>query len=114
MAAATRLAQYSKTEDKKHRVALMQMDNNHQSVPNVHVPADGPVPAAYPTPSPSAKRNGVLFGQESIARAQPVAIAKPHPNAEHVNSQWPTPPYEENEWGAAAAASIFAAGMVYR
>jgi meiosis induction protein kinase IME2/SME1 len=113
-AAATRLAQYSKAEEKRHRSALMQMDKNHQSVPKVQIPADGPLSAAYPTPSPSAKRNGVLFGQESTSRSQPVAIAKPHPEVEHVNPQWPTPPYEENEWGAAAAASIFAAGMVYR
>ena len=113
-AAAARLAQYSLLEEKKHRSALMQKDDNGQSMPRVQMPGDGPVPTAYPTPSPSAKRDGVLFGKTSITNSQPVDIAKQRPEAEHINPQWPTPPYEENEWGAAAAASIFAAGMVYR
>jgi meiosis induction protein kinase IME2/SME1 len=113
-AAAARLAQYSKAEGKGHRSALMQKDSNRQSMPKLQMPGDEPVSAAYPTPSPSAKRNGVLFGQDTITLSQPVAIAKQRPEVEHVNPQWPTPPYEENEWGAAAAASIFAAGMVYR
>lgn len=113
-AAASRLAQYSKAEEKKHRSALVQMSTNHQSAPKTQVPGEVTLSAAYPTPSPSAKRNGVLFGQESITSSQPLAIAKPRSDLEHVNPQWPTPPYEENEWGAAAAASIFAAGMVYR
>lgn len=113
-AAAARLAQYSKSQEKHHRSALMPRDNNHQPVPRTQMNADGPVSAAYPTPSPSAKRNGVLFGQELVKPSQPVPIAKPNLEVEHVNPHWPTPPYEENEWGAAAAASIFAAGMGYR
>jgi meiosis induction protein kinase IME2/SME1 len=113
-AAATRLAQYSKVEEQKQRSALKQKDNNVQSVTKIQMPGDGAMSAAYPTPSPSAKRNGVLFGQDSITPSQPVNIVKQRPEAEHVNPQWPTPPYEENEWGAAAAASIFAAGLVHR
>ncbi len=113
-AAASRLAQHSKAEGKNHRSALMQKDNNDQSMPKIQLPGGGSVPVAYPTPSPSAKRNGVLFGQDAITPSQPMAIAKTRPEFEHVNPQWPTPPYEENGWGAAAAASIFAAGMIYR
>jgi meiosis induction protein kinase IME2/SME1 len=113
-AAAARLAQYSSVEEKKHQSALMQKDNNGQSMPRIQMPGDGPVSTAYPTPSPSAKRNGVLFGKTSTTHSQPVDITKQRSEVEHVNPQWPTPPYEENEWGAAAAASIFAAGMVYR
>lgn len=57
----------------------------------------------YPTPSPSASGNAVLFGQ-GIHQATP---SKPPVG----NKQSSTPPYdyEENEWAASAAASIFAA-----
>ena len=57
----------------------------------------------YPTPSPSANGNTVLFGQ-GLSNVTP---SKAPPN----NKQSSTPPYdyEENEWAASAAASIFAA-----
>ncbi|XDG03263.1 hypothetical protein ABKA04_002878 [Annulohypoxylon sp. FPYF3050] len=63
----------------------------------------------YPTPSPSASGNVILFGdgQEAIT---------PKPLDLHKNSgrdgqyKWPTPPYEESEWASSAAASIWAAG----
>lgn len=113
-AAAARLAHYSLMEEKKHRSVLMQKDDNGQSMPRMQMPGDGPAAMAYPTPSPSAKRNDVLFGRTSTTNSQPVDIAKQRSVSEHINPQWPTPPYGENEWGAAAAASIFAAGMVYR
>jgi len=59
----------------------------------------------YPTPSPSASGNAVLFGQ-GIAQVTPSKVR------EHHKQQSSTPPYdyEENEWAASAAASIFAAG----
>jgi meiosis induction protein kinase IME2/SME1 len=57
----------------------------------------------YPTPSPSASGNAVLFGQ-GLAHVTPS-------KAPSGNKQSSTPPYdyEENEWAASAAASIFAA-----
>jgi meiosis induction protein kinase IME2/SME1 len=57
----------------------------------------------YPTPSPSANGNTVLFGQ-GIAQVTPSKVSGSH-------KQSSTPPYdyEENEWAASAAASIFAA-----
>ncbi|KAH8599138.1 kinase-like domain-containing protein [Bisporella sp. PMI_857] len=57
----------------------------------------------YPTPSPSANGNTVLFGHG----ANQVTPSKSVPN----NKQSSTPPYdsEENEWATSAAASIFAA-----
>lgn len=113
-AAAARLAQHSGTEEKKPRPAMVQKVTRSQSVAKIQMAGDGAVSSGYPTPSPSAKRNGVLFGKSSTTPSQPVDIVKQRSEMEQVDSQWPTPPYEENEWGAAAAASIFAAGMVYR
>lgn len=60
----------------------------------------------YPTPSPSANGNACLFGsdgQEAIA-PKPLDL-----NRKASAYKWPTPPYEESEWAASAAASIWAA-----
>ena len=59
----------------------------------------------YPTPSPSASGHAVLFGDGHEALApKPLDLGKkPSPH------KWPTPPYEESEWAAAASASIWAA-----
>jgi meiosis induction protein kinase IME2/SME1 len=64
----------------------------------------------YPTPSPSANGNTVLFGQ-----SVPNTGGKPRESHKHADNadgyyKWPTPPYEENEWAESAAASIWAAG----
>lgn len=61
----------------------------------------------YPTPSPSASGNQVLFGDGHEA-----LTPKPLDLSKKTNSQykWPTPPYEESEWAASASASIWAAG----
>lgn len=60
----------------------------------------------YPTPSPSASGNQVLFGdgQEAVT-PKPLDLKKTDGQY-----KWPTPPYEESEWAASAAASIWAAG----
>lgn len=60
----------------------------------------------YPTPSPSANGRDVLFGQITSHPAQTNAVHR----TESGHFNWPTPPYEENEWAASAAASIWAAG----
>ncbi|KAL9103379.1 MAG: hypothetical protein Q9163_001555 [Psora crenata] len=67
----------------------------------------------YPTPSPSAKRNGILFDHSIMAEPVTALGVKTRPD-EGLHHRWPTPPYEENEWAASAAASIFAAGSMYR
>lgn len=67
----------------------------------------------YPTPSPSAKRQGTLFDQNiMVDPITPLNITKNKTKPE-MNPRFPTPPYEENEWAASAAASIFAAGSIY-
>ena len=70
----------------------------------------------YPTPSPSAKRNGMLFDQSIMADPlTPSNVSKPRPK-ELPSHRWPTPPYEDNEWAASvfAAASSAAAGSVHQ
>ena len=85
---------------------------------NVQPPLPGSLNAdatlnPYPTPSPSAKRNGMLFDQNLMPEpVSPTHMTKDHIRQE-INPRWPTPPYEENEWAASAAASIFAAGSLY-
>ncbi|KAJ9627967.1 Serine/threonine protein kinase [Taxawa tesnikishii (nom. ined.)] len=75
--------------------------------PMPHVTSDpGFVP--YLTPSPSKENNIVNFGENDVSPSKPVDIAS-RPQKDTLNPQWPTPPYEENEWAASAAASIFAA-----
>ncbi|KJZ77284.1 hypothetical protein HIM_03605 [Hirsutella minnesotensis 3608] len=60
----------------------------------------------YPSPSPSANGNQVLYadGQEALT-PKPLDLGK---KADR-QYKWPTPPYEGSEWGASASASIWAA-----
>lgn len=62
----------------------------------------------YPTPSPSASGH-ILFsdGQEAVA-PKPLDLSL-KPTVSESQYKWPTPPYEESEWAASAAASIWAA-----
>ena len=63
----------------------------------------------YPTPSPSASGNVVLFGdgREPIT-PKPLGLKKQV--GRDIEQKWPTPPYEGSEWASSAAASIWAAG----
>ncbi|KAL1989724.1 hypothetical protein VTN49DRAFT_6921 [Thermomyces lanuginosus] len=54
----------------------------------------------YPTPSPSAKRDGVSFGKREDETSS--------------SCQWPTPPYGDDEWASTVAASILASGSHLR
>ncbi|KAL8901448.1 MAG: hypothetical protein Q9192_000554 [Flavoplaca navasiana] len=94
------------------RSAMGLKDVNQQSTP---YPAEHSVALnPYPTPSPSAKQNGAHYNEKLLAEpAIPLDITRSRPK-EDVVSKWPTPPDEENEWAAAAAASIFAAGTIYQ
>ena len=101
----------NRTEAEHHRKPVTKSAVTPQSVQSSTDTMAYPNP--YPTPSPSAKRNGILFDQNIMA--EPVTnlnLAKTRPK-EDVQPRWPTPPYEENEWAASAAASIFAAGSIY-
>jgi meiosis induction protein kinase IME2/SME1 len=63
----------------------------------------------YPTPSPSASGNVVLFGDgHEPVTPKPLDLKKQA--GRDAEQKWPTPPYEGSEWGSSAAASIWAAG----
>jgi len=65
----------------------------------------------YPTPSPSANGSAALFGQQNTPHVPSSSLkATKQPEGQDGHYKWPTPPYEENEWAAAASASIWAAG----
>jgi len=111
--AAKRIGRRSKADEEDNLKKLAQIDNNSRQPLQ---PSTNSMPALnpYPTPSPSAKRNGMLFDQNIMAEPiSPLDVSQNQPKQE-VNPRWPTPPYEENEWAASAAASIFAAGSIYR
>lgn len=110
--AATGLNRPVRTES-INRNALSTKDINRQSLTKSM--SVGSLINPYPTPSPSSKRNGVLFNKNNQLDepATPVNITKQRPK-DNSSTGWPTPPYEENEWANSASASIFAAGSIYR
>lgn len=76
----------------------------------VQVAGESVLPAPYPTPSPSAKRNSVVFGAadqnaQGPQAAQPIDIHQAKQPYQGTAFPFPTPP-DENEWAAAAAASL--------
>jgi meiosis induction protein kinase IME2/SME1 len=70
--------------------------------------------ASYMTPSSSANRNSVGFGQPSHATpSRPMDISKNHATNETV-SKWPTPPDDGQDWASSVAASLMATQSLYR
>lgn len=66
----------------------------------------GSVVNPYPTPSPSASGNVMLFGDgKEAVTPKPLDF-----NKKATMYKWPTPPYDESDWAASASASIWAAG----
>lgn len=60
----------------------------------------------YPTPSPSASGNVMLFGHgKEAVTPKPLNF-----NKQTTEDKWPTPPYDEGDWAASASALIWAAG----
>ena len=101
----------SRTEAEHYRRSLAKVDGNAQAKPPPaqDIAASNP----YPTPSPSGRRNGILFDQNIMTEPVSALNMSKSPPKENQAHRWPTPPYEENEWAASAAASIFAAGSSY-
>ena len=110
--ASKRMDRRSKQEDPEYLKQMSQQDSHRQPLAQ-HSTNSMVALNPYPTPSPSAKRNGMLFDQNIMSEpVSPLNVTKHRPK-EAVSSRFPTPPYEENEWAASAAASIFAAGSIY-
>ena len=96
----------------QQRGVLAQKDINRQPLPPI--PSNPQMQSDYPTPSPSAKQNGVQFNGGYPGTTQPLNIVKQRPQHEHVPPHWPTPPYAENEWASSGAPGIFTTGSTYR
>jgi len=88
----------------------------HASRPPLgQVSSEPAYPAPYLTPSHSKDQMGVNFGAHDYTPSKPMDIPPMSvPQKQVVNPQWPTPPYDENDWASAAAASIFATQAAYR
>ncbi|KAK3720417.1 Serine/threonine protein kinase [Vermiconidia calcicola] len=100
-----------------YRAAKRLDDSSFQpSRPQIHQLTSDPgfQHGAYLTPSPSKDMNGVSFGSHDYTPSKPMDIPPRVPPKNNVNPQWPTPPYDENDWASAAAASIFATQEAYR
>ena len=104
------------SEVQKQRSALAQKDFNRISMPQLR--PNNPystISYNYPTPSASAKRNGVNFDPTLSSPVQPLNINKHRSENEHAPSYWPTPPNEENDWArSAVAANMYAADSMYK
>ena len=112
--AAKRLDQNQRAENESRRNALAHKDSNRpplrQTASTVTLSSTNP----YPTPSPSARRNGVLFGQDLYDEpTKPLKIGKDR-TVDQGAPKWPTPPYEENEWSASATADLYAPRSSYK
>ncbi|WEW57236.1 Serine/threonine protein kinase [Emydomyces testavorans] len=102
--AARRLGQDSMTMDEPTPESVFQdLSNQNLTVGNSHR-------NPYPTPSPTAKRDGPAFISD-ITPSKSLGMMKSGVEGQR---QWPTPPYDEAEWANATAMDIIAAGNLYR
>ncbi|KAF2637980.1 serine/threonine-protein kinase MAK [Massarina eburnea CBS 473.64] len=70
--------------------------------------------ASYLTPSPSANRNNVGFGQSNhMTPSKPLEIAKTRTKKDEGPSKFPTPP-DDGDWASSVSASLFATQSMYR
>jgi meiosis induction protein kinase IME2/SME1 len=70
--------------------------------------------ASYLTPSPSANRNSIGFGQPSQnTPSKPMEISKSRTTKDDTVSKWPTPP-DDSDWASSVAASLMATQSLYR
>jgi meiosis induction protein kinase IME2/SME1 len=102
--AAKRMNSTTAQQQKTPRPPMPQV----ASEPGYHVP--------YLTPSPSKDQIGSQYTaqQQQSTPSKPLDIPPNRTAKASVNPQWPTPPYEENDWASAAAASIYATQAAYR
>ncbi|OQO12048.1 hypothetical protein B0A48_02687 [Cryoendolithus antarcticus] len=79
------------------------------------ITSDPGMSAPYLTPSPSKDNMGASYSAHDFTPSKPMNIPMaPQQQKNTINPQWPTPPYDENDWAASAAASIFGVQAAYR
>ncbi|KAF2276238.1 meiosis induction protein kinase-like protein [Westerdykella ornata] len=97
--------------------AVKRMDRSTQDphkTPARQSQLDGAA-ASYLTPSSSANRNEVSFGQsDKSTPTKPLEISKVRTTKEEGPAKWPTPPYDESDWASSVAASLMATQSQYR
>ncbi|KAF2862804.1 kinase-like protein, partial [Piedraia hortae CBS 480.64] len=92
-----------------HR-ATHRLDRDQAGVPTrrpLPQPTSDPNYIPYLTPSPSKESNRREYSLAD-STSQPMDITPIRKSRVDLAPQWPTPPYEENDWAASAAASIMA------
>jgi meiosis induction protein kinase IME2/SME1 len=102
--------------------AVKKLDGNsyaaHEQQRKVQRPAyvDGNPAASYLTPSPSANRNGVGFGQSPyMTPTKPLEITKTRAARDQgASAKYATPPDDPNDWASSVAASLLATQSMYR
>ena len=78
-----------------------------------HITSDPGYAVPYLTPSPSKDNMGVSYSSYDYTPSKPVDIPQVRMRKAVANPQWPTPP-DDNDWAAAAAASIYATQAQYQ
>jgi len=93
-----------------HR-AMKRLEKDPRAASIRHSASNLGLASPYPTPSPSA--NGGPTSHAAVLYSDSQEAVTPQPldlNKKTSEYKWPTPPYDESDWAAAASASIWAAG----
>lgn len=94
---------------------LDSRNGRHGRPPLPHVTSEPKYSAPYLTPSHSKDHMNVDIAPDTYVPTKAMDIPSSRPQQKGVvNPQWPTPPYDENDWAAAASASIFATQRAYQ
>lgn len=93
----------------KHNVGTYQPSRP----PMPHLASEPARRGPYLTPSPSKENNAASFKSHGYTPSKPMAIPQV-PQKANLHPQYVTPPYDENDWAAHAAASIFATQAAFR
>jgi meiosis induction protein kinase IME2/SME1 len=101
--AAKRLAQTQESSEGSSNYCRQAMGNDNSRA----------LPSPYPTPSPSAKCDGVSFGHSDATPTRRLGLPDDKSDPANSTRQWPTPPYEDGDW-TTPASTIFMTGSTYR
>jgi meiosis induction protein kinase IME2/SME1 len=100
-----------------HLAARRLDDQQRPPLPHVTSEPVSVYTAPYLTPSHSKDQMSMDYASQGPPAPSTKAVdiaPRRQPQQSNINPQWPTPPYDENDWAAAAAASIFATQRAYQ